>query len=59
MSREQSDDEDSVVGIGTDRFVNATTEMELRLPLELDMERILKDIPIYPGAVGLDVCIRS
>ena len=58
MSREQSDDEDSVVGIGTDRFVDATVEkeVELRLPLELNMEpdRILKDIPIFPGAVGLD-----
>ena len=58
MSREQSDNDDSVVGTGTDRFVDVTAEMEveLRLPLELDMEldRILKDIPIYPGAVGLD-----
>ena len=30
--------------------------MELRLPLKVDMEQdwILKDILIYPGAVGLD-----
>ena len=44
---------------GTDRFVDATaeTEVELRLPLEVDMEpdRIRKDVPIYPGAVDLDV----
>ena len=53
-----SDGEDSVVEIRTDRFVDATaeTEVELCLPLEVDMEpdRIRKDIPIYPGAVGLD-----
>ena len=59
MSREQSDGEDSVVETGTDRLVYATaeTEVELRLPLEVDMEldRIRKDIPIYQGAVGLDV----
>ena len=58
MSREQSDDEDSVVGTGTDWFIDATaeTEGELCLPLEVDMEpdRLLKDIPVYPGAVGLD-----
>ena len=47
MSREQSDGEDSVVETGTDRF---ETEVELRLPVEVDMEpdRIRKDIPIYP-----------
>ena len=43
---------------GTDRFVDATTETEaeLRLPLEVDMEpdRIRKDVPIYPGAVDMD-----
>ena len=59
MSREQSDGEHSVVEAGTDRFVDATaeTEVELRLPLEVDLEpeRICKDIPIYPGAVDLDV----
>ena len=42
--------------IGIDRFVDATaeTEVELRLPLEDDLEpdRIRKDIPIYPGDVG-------
>ena len=47
-----------MVGTGTDRFVDATaeTEVEWRLPLEVDMkpDRILKDIPIYPGAVRLD-----
>ena len=60
MSREHSDDEDSVVGIGTDRFGDATaeTEVELRLPLEHYMEWILKDIPIYPKAVMLR-CLRS
>ena len=59
MSREQSDGEDGVVETGIDRFVDATveTEVELRLSLEVDMEldRIHKDIPIYPGAVNLDV----
>ena len=42
----------------TNRFVDATaeTEVELRLPLEVDMEpdRICEDVPIYPGAVDLD-----
>ena len=56
MSRQHSDGEDSVVETGTDQFVDATaeTEVELRLPLEVDMEpdRICKDIP---GSVGLDV----
>ena len=59
MSREQSDGEHSVVATGTDRFVDATaeTEVEMCLPLEVDMEpyRICTDIPIYPGAVGMDV----
>ena len=59
MSWEQSDGEDSVVETVTDRFVDATAEkeVELCLPLEVDMEpdRIRKDIPIYPGAVNLDV----
>ena len=59
MSREQSDGEDGVVETGIDRFVDATveTEVELCLPLEVDMEldRIRKDIPIYPGDVDLDV----
>ena len=59
MSQEHSDGEDSVVETGTDRFVDATveTEVELRLPLEVDMEPdwIRKVIPIYLGAVGLDV----
>ena len=63
MSREQTDGEDSVVGIGVDRFVDATAEMEveLRLPFEADMERdqIPKDLPISPGAVGLDVIIPN
>ena len=40
MSWEQSDGEDSVEETGTDRFVDATskTEVELCLPLEVDME---------------------
>ena len=63
MSREQSDGEDSVVGTGVNRFVDATaeTEVELRLPLEADMEtdQIPKDIPIPPGTVGLDVVIPN
>ena len=46
------------MGTGTDRFVDATaeTEVELCLPLEVDMEpdRILKDIVIHPGTVRLD-----
>ena len=58
MSRKLSDDDNSVVETRTDRFINATaeTEVELRLPLEVDMEpdRILEDITIYLGAVGLD-----
>ena len=59
MSREQSDGEDSVVGTGVDRFVDATaeTEVELRLPLEADIET--DQIPISPRAVGLDVVIPS
>ena len=59
MNREQSEGEGSGVETGTDRFVDATTEteVELRLPLEVDMEpdRIRKDAPIYPGADDLDV----
>ena len=50
MSREQSDGEDSAGETRTDRFVDATAEMEveLRLPLEVDMEpaQIRKDVPI-------------
>ena len=63
MNREQSDGEDRVVGTGVDRFVDATTEteVELRLPLEVDMEmaQIPKDMPISPGPVGLDVVIPN
>ena len=59
MSREQSDGEGNGVENGTNRFVDVTaeTEVELRLPLEVDMEpeRIRKDVPIYPGVVDLDV----
>ena len=59
MSRQQSDGEGSGVETGTDRFVDATTETEVKLclPLEVDMEpdRIRKDVPIYPGTVDLDV----
>ena len=58
MSREQSDGEDSVGENGTDRFVDATAEMEveLRLPLEVDTEpdRMCRDGPIFLGAVNLD-----
>ena len=43
---------------GPNRFVDATaeTEVELRLPPDVEMEpdRIRKDVPIYPGAVDLD-----
>ena len=50
MSREQSDGEDSVGETGTDGFVDATaeTEVELRLPLEVDVgpDQIRKDVPI-------------
>ena len=53
MNREHSDGEDIVVETGTDQFVEATaeTEVELRLPLEVDMEpdRIRKDILRYPA----------
>ena len=58
MSQEQCDGEGSVGETGTDRFVDASaeTEVEVRLPLEVDMEpdRIRKDVQIYPGAVDLD-----
>ena len=52
MSREQSDGEDNVVETGTDWFVDATAETEVELCLHL---QVGKDIPIYPGAVCLDV----
>ena len=43
---------------GTGRFVDATaeTEVELRLPLEVDMEpdQIRKDVLINSGAANLD-----
>ena len=58
MSWEQSDGEGSVGETGTDRFVDATvdTEVELRLPLEVDVEldQIRKDVPNNSGAVNLD-----
>ena len=56
MSRESSDGEDSVVGAGTDRFVDATAEaeVELCLPLEVDME-LDRDVPSYQGVVNLGV----
>ena len=54
MSRESSDGEDSVVGAGTDRFVDVTAETELRLPLEVDMEPN-RDVPTYPGVANLGV----
>ena len=43
-----------MVGAGTDGFVDVTgeTEVELRLPLEVDMEPN-KDVPTYPGVVDL------
>ena len=63
MSREQSNGEDSVMGTRVDRSVDATmeTEVELRLLLEADMEpdEIPKDIPIPPGAVGLEAIISN
>ena len=59
MSREQSDGEDEAVVTDVDRFVDATaeTEVELCLPFEAGMEtdQTPKDIPISPGAVGMDV----
>ena len=58
MSREQSNGEGSVGETGTDRFVDVTaeTEVELRLPLEVDVEpdQIRKDVPINSEAVNLD-----
>ena len=58
MSREQSDGEGSMGETGTDSFVDSTaeTEVELRLPLEVDMEpdQIRKDVPINLVAVNLD-----
>ena len=54
MSRAQSDGEDDMVETGTDRFVDTTaeTEVELHLPLEVDMEsdRIHKEYPDLPGS---------
>ena len=53
MSREQSDGEDSEGEAGNGGFVDATaeTEVELRLPLEVDMkpDSIREDVLIYPG----------
>ena len=58
MSREQSDGEGSVGETGTDGFVDATaeTEVKLCLPLEVDVEpdQIRKYVPINSGAVNLD-----
>ena len=58
MSPEQSDGECSLGETGSDRFVDATAEMEveLRLPLEVDVgpDQIRKDVPINSGAVNLD-----
>ena len=58
ISREQSDSKGSVGETGTDGFVDATaeTDVELRLPLEVDMEPdwMRRDVPIYSGAVDLD-----
>ena len=50
MSREQFNGEDSEGETGTNRFVDATTE--LHLPVEPD--QIREDVPIYPGAVDLN-----
>ena len=51
-SKEQSDDEDSVGEMGDNRFVDATagTEVELSLPLEVDMkpDQKRKHVPILP-----------
>ena len=59
MSQEQSDGEGSGVEPRTDRFIDATmeTEVELCLPLEVDMEpdHIHKDVPIYLEIDDLDV----
>ena len=58
MSREQSDGEDSVGETGTDGFVDVTVEMEveLRLPLEVDMkpDRIREDVLLFPEIVDPD-----
>ena len=52
-----------MVGTEVDRLVDATaeTEVELRLPFEAGMEpnQILKDTPIPPGAVGLDIVMPN
>ena len=59
MSREQSDDEDSVGETGNNRFVDATaeSELELCLPLEVHMEpdQICEHVLIFPGPVDLDI----
>ena len=56
MSRELSDGEDSAAE--TDEFVDATaeTEVELHLPLEVDMEpdRIHEEVPTFPGSADTD-----
>ena len=53
MSREQSDDKDSAGETRNDQFVDASaeTEVELRLPLEVDMEpdQIHDHVPTFPG----------
>ena len=54
MGREQSDCEDRAGETGTNQIVDATAEVELRLPLEVDMEpnQIREDD--FPGPVNLD-----
>ena len=62
MNREQSDGEDSAGETGTDGFVDATAEMEveLRLPLEVDMkpDRIREGVPLFPDRSGTDTGYR-
>ena len=59
MIWELSDGEDSAVETGADGFADATaeTEVELCLPLEVDMEldQIYKEVPTFPGPADTDV----
>ena len=63
MSREQSDDEDSAGETGNNPFVDATadTEVELHLPLKVDMEpdQIREHVSIFPVPADLDAVDRS
>ena len=58
MSRALSDGEDSAGETGANGFVDATaeTEVELHLPLTVDMEPdwIHEEVPTFPGPADMD-----